>query len=89
MPRVVVRPGGAANVDICVAEEEDGVDVGRDEGVSVEELFEIGRDEVVEGVDVLLDETFGFEEGGEELPFFLQGGWDARQQGGGRGEWPA
>lgn len=51
---------GHADVDIGVAEEEFRVDIGRDEVVCFEDLFQFRVDKVVERVDVLLDETLGF-----------------------------
>ena len=62
---------GKSHVDVRVFEPEPRVDVRGHFGVGFDDVLDVGVDEVVEGVDVLFDEAFDFEEGGEEEPFVL------------------
>ena len=63
---------GIADLYIRVLEPEARIDVGRDLGVCLEDVFDVDVNEVVEGVDMLLDETFDLEKRGEQEPFVLR-----------------
>jgi hypothetical protein len=71
--RVGVGAGGDADLDIGVSQPEARVDVRGDFFVGFDDVFDVVVDKVVEGVDVLFDEAFDFEEGGQEEPFVLYG----------------
>jgi hypothetical protein len=60
-----------ADLDIGVLEPEAGINVRCDLVVGLQDVLDIDVDEVVEGVDVLLDEALHFEESGEQEPFVL------------------
>lgn len=69
---VLVRSFGRAYADVGVLEVKVGIDVGGDAGVGAEDGLQLDVDKVVERVDVLLDETFHGEEGGQQIPLVLK-----------------
>ena len=54
-----------AHVDIVVSKEEVRIDIAQHLSVGFDDLLEFDLDEVVEGVDMLLDKTFDLEESRE------------------------
>ena len=80
---LVVRLGlvavGEADLDVHELDPEARVDVGGDLVVGLDDVLDVGVDEVVEGVNVLLDEALDLEESGEEEPFVLWGSRSARR----------
>ena len=69
---VRVRSVGEAHDNIGVFEPETGIDIGGDLVVSLEDIFDVNVDEVIERVDVLLDESLDLEKGREQQPFVLR-----------------
>lgn len=61
-------------IDISIFEPETRVDIRCDFIIGFYDAFDIGIHKVVEGVYVLFDKTFHFEECGEKQPFVLRGG---------------
>jgi hypothetical protein len=60
------------NVNVGVLEPETRVNVGGDFVVRLDNVFDIGIDKVVEGVDVLFHQPFDLEKGWEKEPFVLE-----------------
>ena len=60
-------------IDISVFEPEARVDIRCDFIIGFDDAFDVEIHKVVEGVYVLFDETFYFEECGEKQPFVLRG----------------
>lgn len=58
---ICVGAVGEPDGHVRVLEPEAGIDVGRDLGVCLEDVLNVDVDKVVEGVDVLLYETFDLE----------------------------
>jgi hypothetical protein len=70
--RVLVGSFRLADADVEVFEVEVRVDVRGDASVGAEDGLKIDVDEIVERVNVLLNESFDGEEGGQEIPFVLR-----------------
>ena len=47
------------------------IDIAEDLAVGLDNLLDLHIDEEIERVDMLFDETFDLEEGGEEIPLIL------------------
>ncbi len=54
-----------------VLQPESRVDVGRDFVVRLDDALDVDVDEIVEGIYVLLDESFYFKKSGQQKPFVL------------------
>ena len=59
---LLIETTGLANVDIVVSKKEIRGDITQHLSVGSDDLLEFDLDEVVEGVDMLLDKTFDLEE---------------------------
>lgn len=75
MPRVLDHPfvetTGLSHVDICVSEVEVGRHITKDFLVRLDNLLKLDFHEKVERINVLFDQSFDFEESGQEVPFVL------------------
>jgi len=59
------------DVDAGIAQEERRVNVGGDHVVSSKDVLEVYIDEIIEGVDMLLDQAFDLQKGWEKFPLVL------------------
>ncbi len=55
-----------ADIDVGELEPEARVDVGSNFIVCLDDILDVNIDKVIEGIDMLLDETFDFEKGGQQ-----------------------
>ena len=59
---LLVKTTRLTNVDIVISKEEIRVDIAQHLSVGFDDLLEFDLDEIVKGVDMLLDKTFDLEE---------------------------
>ena len=59
---LLIKTTRLTNVDIVISKEEIRVDIAQHLSVGFDDLLEFDLDEIVEGVDMLLDKTFDLEE---------------------------
>ena len=66
-----VCPIGGTNLDIEIFQPKSWIDVGCDFVIGFNDILDVDVDEVVEGINVLLNQPFHFEKCGKQQPFIL------------------
>jgi hypothetical protein len=59
--RIQIGAVREANTNVCVLEPKAGIDIRSDLVVCPHDVFDVHVDKIIEGVDVLFDQTFDFQ----------------------------